>query len=107
MQVNENQFHTIPEQLIPLLQYKAISLILKLISHIFILFISALQPEQDLDPRKLGAIDVIEAKEASKQSTLVLIQQIRCNLTKVGLQTAALPEDQAHQYMLTISLPFV
>ena len=42
-----------------LLQYKAISSIPESISHIFILFISALQPEQDLNLRKLAVIDVI------------------------------------------------
>ena len=54
-----------------------------------LLFISALQQEQDLDLGKLAEIDVIEAKEAS---TLALIQKIRCNLTKVGLQQQPYPK---------------
>ena len=73
----------------------------KLISFSFLF--PALPVEQNLDQGKLAKVDVAEAKEASKQSTLALIKQIHDNLMKVSLQVAAFPEDQDQQFILAVS----
>ena len=61
----------------------------------FVLFFVALQPEQELDLAQLAEADTQEAADYEKKHTLEFLSKIREQLTEVGLQAAALPEDQA------------
>ena len=63
----------------------------------------ALQPEQELDLAQLAEADTQEAADYGKKHTLELLQKIREQLTTVGLQAVALPEDQAQKYILAVS----
>ena len=65
---------------------------------------SALQPEQGLDLAQMAEADTQEATEYGKKHTLELLKKIREQLTEVGLQAAALPEDVAQKYILAVSV---
>ena len=58
---------------------------------------------QEFDLGQLVEADVEESAEYGKKHTLDLIKKIRDHLTEVGLQVAALPEDQAQKFMLAVS----
>ena len=63
----------------------------------------ALQPEQELDLAQLVEADTQEAANYGKKHSLEFLWKIREQLTEVGLQAAALPEDQAQKYILAVS----
>ena len=63
----------------------------------------AFQPEQELDLAQLAEADTQDTADYGKKHTLELLQKIREQLTVVGLQAAALPEDQAQKYFLAVS----
>ena len=63
----------------------------------------ALQPGQELDLAQLAEADTQEVADYGKKRTLELLQKIREQLAEVGLQAAALPEDQAQKYILAVS----
>ena len=65
---------------------------------------SALQPKQELDLAQLAEVDTQDATEYGKRHTLELLKKIREQLTEVGLQAAALPEDMAQKYILAVSV---
>ena len=65
---------------------------------------SALQPEKELDLAQMAEVDTQEATEYGKKHTLELLKKIRKQLTEVGLQAAALPEDVAQKYILAVSV---
>ena len=64
----------------------------------------ALQPEWELDLAQLAGADTQEAAKYGKKHTLELLRKIQEQLSEVGLQAAALPEDQAQKYILAVSL---
>ena len=64
----------------------------------------ALQPEQELDLAQLAEADTQDATEYGTRHTLELLRKIREQLTEVGLQAAALPEDVAQKYILAVSV---
>ena len=70
----------------------------------FCSYFTALQPEQELDLAQLAEADTLEAAEYGKKHTLELLRKIREQLTEVGLQAAALPEDVAQKYILAVSV---
>ena len=63
----------------------------------------ALQPEQERDLAQLAEADTQEVADYGKKHTLELLQKIREQLAEVGLQAAALPEDQAQKYILAVN----
>ena len=67
-------------------------------------YFAALQLEQELDLAQLVGADTQEATEYGKKHTLELLRKIREQLTEVGLQAAALPEDVAQKYILVVSV---
>ena len=67
-------------------------------------YFAALQPKQDLDLAQVAEADTQEAAEYGKKHTLELLKRIREQLTEMGLQAAALPEDVAQKYILTVSV---
>ena len=64
----------------------------------------ALQPEQELDLAQLAEVDSQDTTEYGKRHTLELLKKIRKQLTEVGLQAAALPEDVAQKYILAVGV---
>ena len=66
-------------------------------------FFLALQPEQELDLAQLVEVDTQDATEYGKEHTLELLK-IMEQLTEVGLQAVALPEDVAQNYILAVSV---
>ena len=64
----------------------------------------ALQPEQELDLAQLPEVDTQDTTEYGKKHTLELLKKIREQLTEVGFQAAALPEDMAQKYIFAVSV---
>ena len=73
-----------------------------IINFIYFLFL-ALEPEQDLSLAQLAEADVKETAESSKKHTYDLLKKIREHLSLIGMEAAALPEDQAQKYFLAVS----
>ena len=48
-------------------------------------------------------VDVKETAESSKKHTYDLLKKIREHLSLIGMEAAALPEDQAQKYFLAVS----
>ena len=69
----------------------------------FCSYLTALQPEQELDLAQLAETDIQEATEYGKKHTLELLRKITEQLMEVGLQAAALLEDMAQKYILAVS----
>ena len=76
-----------------------------LFSFFFLVFL-ALTSEKEYDLAELSHIDTEEAKEYSKEHTLSLLKKIREHLSTLGIEAAALPEDEAQKYLLTVSVCF-
>ena len=70
---------------------------------IYLFLFSALEPEQDLNLAQLAEADVKETSESSKKHTYDLLKKIREHLSSIGMEAAALPEDQAQKYFLAVS----
>ena len=75
---------------------------LNLSTFLFFVFL-ALTSEKEYDLAELSHIDTEEAKEYSKEHTLSLLKKIREHLSTVGMEAAALPEDEAQKYLLAVS----
>ena len=72
----------------------------------FSLVILALTSEKEYDLAELSHINTEEAKEYSKEHTLSLLKKIREHLSTLGMEAAALPEDEAQKYLLAVSVCF-
>ena len=70
---------------------------------IYFFLFSALGPEQDLNLTQFAEADVKETAESSKKHTYDLLKKIREHLSLIGMEAAALPEDQAQKYILAVS----
>ena len=70
---------------------------------IYFFLFSALGPEQDLNLTQFAEADVKETAESSKKHTYDLLKKIREHLSSIGMEAAALPEDQAQKYILAVS----
>ena len=70
---------------------------------IYLFLFLALEPEQDLNLAQLAEADVKETAESSKKHTYDLLKKIREHLSSIGMEAAALPEDQAQKYFLAVS----
>ena len=70
---------------------------------IYFFLFSALGPEQDLNLAQFAEADVKETAESSKKHTYDLLKKIREHLSLIGMEAAALPEDQAQKYFLAVS----
>ena len=70
--------------------------------YLFIYF-SALEPKQDLNLAQFVEAYVKETAESSKKHTYDLLKKIREHLSSIGMEAAALPEDQAQKYILAVS----
>ena len=64
----------------------------------------ALEPEQDLGLAQLAEADVKETAASSKKHTYDLLKKIREHLSSIGMEAAALPEDQAQKYILAVGV---
>ena len=77
-----------------------------LFTFLFSVFL-ALTSEKEYDLAELSCIDTEEAKEYLKEHTLSLLKKIREHLSTIGMEAAALPEDEAQKYLLAVSVCFL